>query len=154
MESPWRLRWRSWRKADILSLFETSIRPALQRDYQLLETWRKAYSKGSLELPHGYTGPSVDTVVAVDGQGQLMASLTGTLVLSLDPLIRNPLTPGPESLVALHALTRHLECNALSAGCRESFIAVPADEEKYMRIVERCGFVETAQSCKIYRRIL
>lgn len=134
-------------------MFDTTIRPALQRDYAQLELWRKAYSKGSLELPHGYQDTNVSTVVAATQHG-ILGSLTGTLILSLDPLIRNPSVPGPEMLVALHAMTRHLECNALMAGARESFIAVPTEEEKYSRLVERCGFVETAQNCKIYRRVL
>ncbi len=135
-------------------MFDDSVVPYDPRHFEKLEEWRKNFDAGTLTVNHGYENRGLETVVALNGRRELLGSLTAMMIVALDPLIRKPdATPG-EMLVALHAMCRHLECNAKVAGAIESMIAVPNTLPKYQRVVEKCGFVETAPDCKIYRRVL
>lgn len=136
------------------SILNDTIRPIQPRDIPTLEVWRKNFAPADLTLPFGYEDRSVETAVALNSKGVITGALTAVLVTSLDTYIRNPEAKEAESLLSLHALCRHLESNAIRAGARESFIAVPNALAKYQGLVAKCGFVETAQDCKIFRRIL
>ena len=136
------------------SILNDTIRPVQARDIIALEMWRKQFAQADLTRPFGYDAPGVETAVHVNGKGQLTGALTAVLVTSLDTYIRNPQASETESLLGLHALCRHLESNATKAGARESFIAVPNTLAKYQGIVQKVGFVVTAQDCKIFRRVL
>lgn len=135
-------------------MFESSIRPIQARDVEKLEQWRKSFTDGVLTVNHGYVKDGLETVVALDGKRELLGSLTGMLVLALDPLIRDPQADHGDVLLSLFAMCRHLECNGVKAGALESMIAVPNALPKYKKIVEKCGFIETAPDCTIYRRVL
>lgn len=136
------------------SVLNDTIRPVQLRDIPILEAWRRGFASADLTLPFGYESAGVETAVALNSKGVITGALTAVIVASLDTYIRNPAANAAESLLGLHALCRHLESNAIRAGARESFIAVPHALAKYQGLVQKCGFVETAQECKIFRRVL
>jgi len=135
-------------------MLDINVRPIKDSDVEQLEKWRQEFKNGSLEVPHGYEHYNVETAVAVKGD-RILGALTGTIIVSLDPYIRNPEAGTAESLQSLFALCRSLEYRAKKQmGCVESYIAVPNSLEEYKGIVKRCGFEETAQNCAIFRHVL
>lgn len=119
----------------------------------MLEKWRAIFNAGEpvCELPNGYENKGVVTNVAVAGDKRTLGSLTGTMVITLDPFLKNPTASPIEILQALFALTRATEVDGMRAGAQEAYIAIPNDLPDYQALVEKCGFMETAQNCKIYR---
>jgi hypothetical protein len=134
-------------------VFDSEITIPNDDDILQLEKWRKEFAAADLELPEGYNGDGVATAIAVGRDGKLLGSLTASIVyaVSLDPLIRNPNASHTETLAGLFALTRALEYQAKLNGVAASFIAVPDSLPEYQKLVQKCGFSPTAESCKIYR---
>ena len=134
-------------------MFDSEITIPNDADIRQLEQWRKEFAAADLELPEGYNGDGVATAIAVGKDGQLLGSLTGSIVyaVSLDPLILNPRAGRTEALAGLFALTRSLEYQAKLNGVAASFIAVPDSLPMYQELVKKCGFTPTAELCKIYR---
>lgn len=137
-------------------MFDTAILPPTQEDFTLLEQWRREFDAADLELPEGYAGNGVATAVARRKDGSLIGSLTAEIITaaSLDPVLLNPHAGRSEKLAALFALTRAMEYQASLNGAAASFIAVPNLLPEYQALVQRCGFEETAQACKLYRHFL
>ncbi|SRR6266550_1638245 len=135
-------------------MLDVSVQIPTANDIEQLERWRQDFAAADLELPEGYANDGVATAVARNKKGDLIGSLTAEIILaaSLDPFIRNPLAGRHESLSGLFALTRALEYQAQLAGAAASFIAVPNLLPDYQALVKRCGYDETAQSCKLFRR--
>jgi hypothetical protein len=106
-----------------------------------------------LELPHGFTNEATETATA-SLNGRLLCGLTGTLGIVLDPLIKDPQANPLELTTAIVMLARALEFWGSAHGVAESYIAVPDALPGFAKIVEACGYEPTAQSCRIFRRLL
>lgn len=135
-----------------MNIFGITLRPFTKEDEEILEPNRKAFVGGSLEIPNGYEGENVETVTILNGEGRIIGSLTGTIIIALDPFIKVQGTGRTESLQGLFAACRALEYRGAKHGAREAYIAVPDSLPEYQELVKRVGFQETAQNCKIYRR--
>lgn len=135
-------------------MFNTHIRPVQRDDLVFLEAWRRLYPHATLDLPHGYSEDSVETVVAEAEDKRLLGSMTGTRVVVVDPYIRNPQAGRIESLESATLMCRHLECEAIKGGARDIYIAISNDDVKWQELVQRLGFSETAPGCRTYRRSL
>lgn len=130
-----------------------NLRPLRATDLEQLETWRRAYWDGDLEIPKGYNGPGVETA-AVENNGRLILSMTGTQAILLDPLIKNPEASGAELVAGIMLAERVLAYRGQSGGAIDAYIAVPAQLTAYHEIVKKAGYTETVQHCKIFRRPL
>lgn len=135
-------------------LKDINVRPILDADKELLEILRRRHSQSYLELPKGFTSPSVATQIA-EKDGRLIGSLTGTLALVCDPFIHDDENAnGPEIFAAVYLMERVLTSLAQADGAVDSYIAVPNNMPSYQSIVERAGYTETCINCRIYRRPL
>lgn len=129
-------------------------RPHTAEDEPKLKEWQEKFENGNLETPFGFENRNVETAVA-ELDGKLVSSLTGTVVFALGPLIQNPEASPADALLALFALCASLEYRASRLGCREVYITVPNELEKYQQLLtERCGFELTGENCKVYSRKL
>lgn len=137
-------------------MFSARVQLLENADLELLEKWRNEFASADLELPEGWSGEGVATATARTKDGELLGSLTATLVngVTLDPLLLRPGASRTEALAGLFALTNSLEYQAQLNGAVASFIAVPNLLPDYQSLVLRCGFQETAQHCKLFRRSL
>jgi hypothetical protein len=135
-------------------MFATQVSIPTDADIAQLETWRRQFVAAELELPEGYVNEGVATAVARTQDGRLLGSLTGTLVtgFSLDPLLLRPGTEHKEALAGLFALTNTLEYQAQLNGAAASLVAIPDLLPAYQHLIKKCGFKQTAEFCKIYRR--
>ena len=131
----------------------TLIRPIQAGDVDQLEEWRQLYTKGELELPHGYAKQGVQTWVITEG-GDLVMSLTGSYLIGLDPLIKNPSTSPATLSLGLQKLEAVLTAKAVEAQCVDAFIAVPDTEVEYLSFLKKRGYIVTAQNCVILRKKL
>jgi hypothetical protein len=125
------------------------IRPIRTEDLHQLEAWRKAYSHSELELTFGYAGPAVETAVASKGD-QIIASLTGSLVVALDPLIRDPKADAKDVMAATLMLARTLEYEAEKTGAAGSCVAIHESLPHFIRIVEACGYKPMLDGLKLF----
>ena len=128
------------------------LRPVRDSDKPQLDQWREQYQEGSLELPHGYFGDSVETQVAESLDGTLLLALTGTLVLSLDPLITNPDANPQDIGSALSLVEAILVAKGVEAGALDVYVAVPRELVGYISLLEHRGYISTAEGCVIMRR--
>jgi len=137
-------------------MFDVRVAVPKEEDFEQIERWRREFAEGTLEVPNGYGGDGVATAVGLSKDGTLLGSLTATIItaVSLDPLIRNPEANRKQVFAALFALTGALEYQAQLNGARDAYIAVPDALPEYQELVKHCGFEETAQNCKLYRRSL
>lgn len=136
-------------------LRDINVRPMRGEDVAEFEAFRRMYWDGDLELPKGWAGPSIETAVAESADGHKIASLTGTISILMDPLVRNPqIRSGPELVAAIYALERTMAYMGQKMGAVDSYIAIPDHLEEYHRIVEKAGYVETVKGCKVFRRPL
>jgi hypothetical protein len=136
-------------------MFDSQVKTMIAEDEPILESWRKAFPEADLEMPNGYAGPGVATAVSIAKDGRLLGSLTGTMILavSLDPYLKNPEAGRLESLASLYSLCDSMEYQASLNGAIDAYVAIPNLLPEYQKlIVEKCGFEETAQTCRIYRR--
>lgn len=122
-------------------------------DIKLLEQWRRDFAAADLETPEGYASDGVATAVAVDKRGALIGSLTASIIMaaSLDPLLLKPGATHVERFAATYALTKAMEYQARVGGAAASFIAIPDLLPDYQQFVQRFGYTETAQHCRLYR---
>lgn len=130
-----------------------NLRPLQDSDIEQLETWRRAYWDGDLEIPKGYNNRGVETA-AVENNGKLILSMTGTQAVLLDPLIKNPEATGAELVAGIMLAERVLAYKGQTGGAVDSYIAIPQQLTAYHEIVKKAGYVETVQACKIFRRPL
>lgn len=142
------------------------IRPFKESDREELDRGRKEFTAADLENPHGFEGPRVETAVAIKGDdiesGRVLASLTGTVAVILDPLLKVPGFKPTDYLAALFKLEAILTYLAQNTGAIDAYIAIPRgvteDEMRaaasYEIIVRQCGYDETVQNCKVFRRSL
>lgn len=132
-----------------------NIRPFKVTDVEQFDQFRRVYWDGDLELPKGYGAPGIETAIAEDANARPIASLTGTLAVVLDPLIRNPhIKSGPELVASIYMLERTLAYQGQRLGAVDAYIAVPEHLIDYQRIVEKAGYVRTVERCNVYRRPL
>lgn len=136
-----------------MELKNINIRPIQIKDTEQLELWRREYLDAWLELPHGLQMKGVETAVA-EKQGRMIGSLTATSAVVMDPFIHDKNATGPEIFSAVLALERVLSYKAQSGGAVDSYIAIPAKSEEYIKMVEKCGYVRTLQDCVVLRRPL
>lgn len=132
-----------------------NIRPFRTTDVVQFDQFRRTYWDGDLEIPKGYGAQGVESAIAEDAAGRPIASLTGTLSVVLDPLIRNPhIRSGPELVASIYMLERTLAYQGQRLGAVDAYIAVPEHLLDYQRIVEKAGYVRTVEHCNVYRRPL
>ncbi len=129
-------------------------RPFEESDREQLEQWRRDYAPASLELPHDYTGPSNETVVVTAEDGRMILSLTGTNIVGLDPLLRDPNADPHEVSKALEMAEAILTFLAAKSGAVDAFIAVPDTLTDYHKFLAKRGYEQTAQHCVIFRKAI
>lgn len=135
-------------------LRDINVRPILDPDKELLDLWRRMHQKSYLELPKDWEAPGVSTIIA-EKAGRLIGSLTASHAVVCDPFIHDEQSAnGPEIFAAVYLMERVLTALAQAEGAVDAYIAVPENMPEYARIVERAGYEETCQRCKIYRRPL
>jgi hypothetical protein len=131
-------------------------RPFEEEDKEQLEQWRQDYAPADLELPHGYANPgeSTETIVITRDDASRILSLTGTLILGLDPLLRDSEATGPEVAKALEMAEAVLTFLGVKAGAVDAFIAVPESLKEYITFLTnpKRGYEVTAQHCVILRK--
>jgi hypothetical protein len=132
---------------------EVSIRPYSPEDKEKLDEFRFRYPDADLEIPHGFTGKGLETVIAVNGD-KLISSATGTLAIIIDPLIANPDAAPSEILSGLFKQEATITYLAKLNGALDSFIAIPKTLTRYIALLEKCGYEQTAEHCVIMRRPL
>jgi hypothetical protein len=133
---------------------ELSIHRLRTEEIPSLEEWRREYKEADLEVPHGYGGQGVETAV-VEAGGEMLAALTGTSCVVIDPLIRNPrITNGAEMISAIILLERTLSYLGEKGGAVDSYVAISNGQKDWQKIVESTGYVRSCQDCTIYRRPL
>lgn len=126
----------------------------LERERDLLELWRRGYTAGDLEIPHGYDGwgGHVETALATKGN-RLVGSLTAIDSVVLDPFIHDPVASHNEVFGALVKLETYLSHAAhRRTGAVDVYIAVPNALEDYIRLLGHYGFTPTVQNCVVLRR--
>lgn len=132
-----------------------NVRPMRREDVDTFEGFRREYLDGDLELPKGWGGAGWESAVAEGAGGHQIASLTGTLSLVLDPLVRNPrIRSGPELVASIYALERTLAYRGQQLGAVDAYIAIPDHLTEYHEIVRKAGYVDTLAHCKVFRRPL
>lgn len=134
-------------------MFDLKIEPPKDDDIEVLEKWRKEFAYADLELPSGYAADGVATAVARTKDGTLLSSLTAQIITAvcLDPILCNPDASRKDVFVAAFALARTLEYQAQLNGAKAAFIAIPDCMPEWQKVIEKCGFEQTAQRCKLYR---
>ena len=134
-----------------MSITGLHIRPLKIEDVEQLDLFRRNYTAGWLELPHGMAGPGVETAV-VEKDGKLLGSLTGIDCVVFDPFIHDPAARGTDVFPAVLMLERVLAYSAQARGAIDGYIAIPKQLTEYIAMVERAGYTETCQECVIMRR--
>lgn len=124
-----------------------------ESDEAKLKEWMEQHEHVVLELPRGFVGPSTDTLVAFKDE-EMIASMTGQLVLLVDPLIKNPDASSLDIAQAVMLLGRHLEAIAQKSGAVEGYVAIPHSMPGFLTIMKKLGYVETAENCTILKREL
>lgn len=129
--------------------------PAEPHHLKYLESWRQDFPHAELNLPNGYSGQATVTLVA-DHDGELIESMTATMVMVIEAIIKNPSASPTLLAEASQRLEECLAEHAALNGAADSYIAVPDNEEmaEFHRVVRRRGYEPTAQGCTIYRRSL
>jgi len=136
------------------SIFLTPLENSEQ--VRTLERYRRAYTKGDLEIPHDYNscGGHVETSLAVKN-GEIIASLTAIDAVVLDPLIKNPNASASDVFSALVKLETYLSHAAQKrSGAVDIYIAIPESEEDYLRLLKHYGYDVTVQRCVVLRRAM
>lgn len=134
-------------------LKDINIRPVRNQDLAQLDAWRRQYPDAFLELPHGVSGPGVETAVA-DKAFRMVGSLTATMAVLMDPFIHDAGAYGVDIFAAVYMLDRALAYNAQKAGAVDAYIAVPDKSTAYHAIVSKAGYTKTCEHCTIFRRPL
>lgn len=144
------------------------VRQFNEQDRPFLEQGIEQFKDAELELPFGFMAPQVETAVVVKGkninEALPLLSLTGTLAVVLDPALKVPGMGTPEeylfALIKAEAILTYMAQKEL--GARESYVAIArgVDEESqkaadgFIRILQRLGYEETVQNCRVFRRVL
>ena len=129
--------------------------PVEQHHLPQLEQWRQSFEHAELDLPSGYSGPATVTIVA-EYNGQLVESMTASIVMVIEAIIKNPAATPSVLAEAAQRLEEYLSGHAALNGAVDSYIAVPDNDAmvEFHRVVRRRGYEPTAQGCTIYRRPL
>ena len=130
------------------------IFPIEKQDEVEVERWAAAHAYAAFDLPHGYDGPSTLSAVAED-EGTLLAAIVGSIGVMID-VIKNPDAPVVALREAIRKLEENITFHAAVNGAVDSYISVPnvPEMEEFHNVVQRRGYVPTAQGCTIYRRSL
>src|ERR1700736_3949777 len=108
-----------------MSVFKNiNVRPARDGDLAQLDAWRRQYPSAFLELPHGVSGPGVETAAA-EKNGKLIGSLTAVSAVVMDPFIHDAAAEGLDIYAAVYLMERALAYKAQDGGATDSYIAVP-----------------------------
>jgi hypothetical protein len=132
---------------------DITVRTYGKDDKEILDDYRLGYLEADLELPHGYEGAGMETVVS-EKDGKVLSSVTGTLAVILDPLIKDPEAKASDVLQALFKQEAVLAVLGMKSGAVDSFVAIPKQLEGYIRLLEKCGYKASAEHCVIMRRPL
>lgn len=133
------------------------IRAVTAADEPQLREWaEKSGEKLGLVLfhPHGLVSRGVETVIADKPDGTTIGSLTGQLVVVLDPYIGNPDAKPLEAMAALVQMSRALEFWGTTLGAVDAAIVISDKMPEFQRIVERCGFTRAEGGFTIFSRSL
>jgi hypothetical protein len=124
-------------------------------DVKQLDLFRREYWDADLELTHDFktADGAVDTAVAKKG-GKLISSLTGVRAIVLDPFIHDPQANPADLIYGLIKEETALTYNAQKYGAVDSYIAIPKQLEKYIRLLENYGYKRTVENCIVMRRPL
>lgn len=128
-------------------------RPFNNADVRTLDAWRHAYQDADLEIPHGFMGPNVETVIS-HKDGKIVQSLTGILSIILDPQIRDPHADPLDVIYGLRLLETVLTYKAQELGAVDAYIAIPERDEHYIELLKKVGYSVTVQKCVVMRRPL
>src|SRR5512146_2752528 len=123
-----------------------NVRFVEERAVPELETWRTGYKDGALEVPHGYVGQNVETVV-VEKDGKIVLSLTGTVAIIVDPAVVNPEAAPLDVMKGLILAERTLAAMGRREGAVDAYTAAPGHLKDWHSILKRTGYEETAQGC-------
>lgn len=130
-----------------------NVRPMRVEDERAFDQLRRTYWEADLEIPKGWFAEGVETAVATEDNVPV-TSLTSTLAVVLDPLIKNP-RANPLTIVAsIYLLERALTYEAQKHGAVDAYIAIPNQLTEYHAIVQKAGYVPTVENCTVYRRPL
>lgn len=130
------------------------VLPFTEEDRESLERWRTAFKDATLELSHDYTSPQVETAVVKTDDGNIIVALTGTLLVGLGPLIKNPAATRLEIMEAAILADAALTYKAAGAGAVDASICVPNHMPDYIKILEKIGYQVVATNCTILSRVL
>lgn len=140
-----------------MTIGDVRVRAVLANDEPRLRLWADdslVAGEAFLDLPHGFVNRSVETAVAESGTSELICSVTGSLGVILDPLIKNPEASSGEVMKGLLLAARSLEFWATTLGALDSFIAIPNSMPEYQELVKKCGYEEMGDGCRIFTRKL
>lgn len=131
------------------------LRPFRKSDEAQLDLFREGYYQADLEVPHGYEceGEALETVIA-EKAGETVLSLTGTLSLTLDPLVKNPEASVLEVMEALRMAEQALSVMGRKSRAVDVYIAVPNQMTDYHDLLRKYGYRPTVQGCTVFRRPL
>jgi hypothetical protein len=137
-----------------MQLKHVNVRPMFQSDEEIFDQFRRAYWEADLEIPKGFKAPGIETAVASDAHDNPIASLTGTMAIVMDPLIKNPDADPLQLVTAIYMLERTLAYLGQKNGAVDAYIAIPNQLVGYHKIVEKAGYIRTVENCTVYRRAL
>lgn len=129
------------------------VRPTRTADVEVLDAWRRKYLDADLELPKNLNSEGVKTVIGMK-QDQLITSLTGIKAIICDPLIRDPNADPTDVLFSLIKMETVLTHWGMEGGAVDSYIAIPRQLGKYVRLLGNYGYSPTVQGCVVLRRPL
>lgn len=127
------------------------VRPFRSSDAKQLDLFRWNYTAADLEIPKGYVGENLQTVIAEKDQ-KFLLSLTGTIGMVIDPMIKDPDASPADLMRALIKAEAVMSYLGAANGAQDVYIAIPNQLEKYMGIVEKSGYKRTVEHCTVFRR--
>lgn len=136
-----------------MSVKDVYIRPLGPEDWRLIDAWRRQYTKGDLEYPHGLQMAGVETAIATKSHRPI-SSLTAIQGVILDPFAHDPTADPFDLSFSLVKLETALVYKAQQGGAVDAYIAVPVQEEAYIKLLDKHGYRVTAQHCVVMRKPL
>ena len=133
-----------------MSLSKLSVRPTTEKDYPLLDKFRKDFeSEGRIDLPWGYNlSGSVETAITDPPVGAVTASKTVLINFMKDINAK-----GVDIYAAVLLLERALTYAAAQIGTTESYCAIPEQLTEYIAMVRRSGYVDAFPGgCVVLKR--